>query len=41
MAQLTHEQCRILKDNALVDRFNKVDEILAEAAAAGTGVVAT
>ena len=34
MAQLTHEQCRILKDNALVDRFNKVDEILAEAATA-------
>lgn len=34
MAQLTHEQCGILKDNSLVDRFNKVDEILSEAAAA-------
>lgn len=34
MAQLTHDQCRLLRDDALVDRFNKLDEILADATAA-------
>lgn len=33
MAQLTHEQCRLLKDDGLVDRFNSIDEILTEAIA--------
>jgi hypothetical protein len=31
MAMLTHEACRLLRDEALVDRFNAVDDILNEA----------
>jgi hypothetical protein len=31
MAQLTHDQCRLLRDDALVERFNKLGEILADA----------
>ena len=33
MTQLTSEQCRLLQDDALVVRFNLVDEILSEATA--------
>jgi hypothetical protein len=33
MAKITREQCILLKDDVLVDRFNGVDEILAEATA--------
>ncbi|MFM7108360.1 MAG: dynamin family protein [Planctomycetaceae bacterium] len=33
MPKLTHEACRLLQDDRLVDRFNDVDQILEEAAA--------